>query len=823
MREQPPAPLVDLLERLHLATPAEVRTVYGRARRLARDLPLFTSVWVDALAQSRLITPFQASELNAGRGETLGVGPFVLLDRLESGGYAENFRARHKTSGRVVRLILPQTCQRQPADIAARLERIVEKSPLADHRNLALLDSAGTDGDHVWASCPLVEGTSAREWMIQNGRFPAELALEIARQMAAAMLALERHERIHGDPHCRDLVIMLEGRVVLSAPGLRAAVRPEEGFSHADLPPEAFDYLAPERITLGTPPTVQSDLYASGYVWWHLLTGRPPFPGGNSLIKLRAVESGKVMKIAELAPDAPAPLIAAIGACTRRDPSRRPGSFAQVAETLGAPTREGRRALAKLIADGPRAIRRRPRPRPSLVPPRLVAASAALAVVSLVALASWRYLGGPTVTRGDVAPSGEGGAAQVAHEMRDRSHWPPGSQGRHTPPPGEGRKNDAAAGTAEHAIYRPRQGSGAVVGATTSLPNSPPGRASDDEWAGTGRGHRNTPSERGGEMIVLASDRAVRWDEIVLRKGAVVGPLDGKRASVVVPFDGLPVDVEGVRFERIDFVRFEASPDDAAAKPRRANGDQGAFIHLQAHRAGFDACTFDTVAAQETPSVAIFWDTRERAAGDVTALPTGVLKMTNCAFRGVAAGIECRTAGALVLEVDNLLFLGPGPLMRMSRAPSIEEPVVLSLRRTTLRGASAILECRYADIDDEPGNISIRSRDCAFAPSQGGALLVFRGKPNPAALVSALHWAGQGSLMTPEAAVVHWQAKDDQTHELAEEGLDVAGLVRNEVGFAGEVDAGVAASRVVRWQVPLRSPEPPGVGELQFELPSLRR
>ncbi|HXT58719.1 MAG TPA: hypothetical protein VN699_08785, partial [Pirellulales bacterium] len=93
MRELPPKELVDLLARLGLARPDQVVSVRGRVRRLGRGLPAFESVWVDALAQARLLTPFQAVEINAGRGAALEVGPYVLHQPLPAAGYARVFRA----------------------------------------------------------------------------------------------------------------------------------------------------------------------------------------------------------------------------------------------------------------------------------------------------------------------------------------------------------------------------------------------------------------------------------------------------------------------------------------------------------------------------------------------------------------------------------------------------------------------------------------------------------------------------------------------------------------------------------------------------------
>jgi hypothetical protein len=57
---------------------------------------------------------------------------------------------------------------------------------------------------------------------------------------------------------------------------------------------------------------------------------------------------------------------------------------------------------------------------------------------------------------------------------------------------------------------------------------------------------------------------------------------------------------------------------------------------------------------------------------------------------------------------------------------------------------------------------------------------------------------------------------------LPEETAQVQGLVRSRVEFAGNVDNDPASSRLVRWQAPLRSLEPPGIGERTLHLPGLK-
>ena len=102
MAEQP-APsvtLIELLDRLRLATPGQVQSVQPQVGRSA-ELPQFDSIWVDALAQRRILTPFQAARINAGRGDSLQVGPYVLRSELPGPGYAQRYSAtRRRTIGR---------------------------------------------------------------------------------------------------------------------------------------------------------------------------------------------------------------------------------------------------------------------------------------------------------------------------------------------------------------------------------------------------------------------------------------------------------------------------------------------------------------------------------------------------------------------------------------------------------------------------------------------------------------------------------------------------------------------------------------------------
>jgi hypothetical protein len=97
--------------------------------------------------------------------------------------------------------------------------------------------------------------------------------------------------------------------------------------------------------------------------------------------------------------------------------------------------------------------------------------------------------------------------------------------------------------------------------------------------------------------------------------------------------------------------------------------------------------------------------------------------------------------------------------------------------------------------------------------------LIFSATQRPDALLAAIRWDGEGSLVTPHTAVALWRSGAKKQQVLPEDALDVAGLVRSEVEFAGQAEGPPSASRVTRWQVPLRSADPPGANPNTLSLP----
>jgi len=810
MPEMPSAELLTLLDRLGLATADQVQGVRRRAKALARNLPLFDSVWVDALVQADLITPYQATQINAGRGDALAAGPFVLLHPRSELGYATLFDARRIESRRrasVLAAPLSRSSGEQAEDSPAVRRLQKQLADLVDlHRSLRheaedespLVEQTGITAANAWAACGALAGLTVSDWLVRNGRFPPETVLEAARQMAATLAVYQRHGIIHGDIRAPCVFFGESGEVQLPLAGCRAVVRPSEGFSQCDAPPECFDCLAPERVEGGGPSDMKSDLYACGLLWWQMLAGRAALSGGDSLAKLKSALAGKLYDIRLLAPGTPDTLLRAIAACTRREPAERPESFAALASLLGPSTRTGRSELAGC------ALRRSPKQsqfaevtsslrRSRHLPVVLAGAAGCLLMIAAVLWPLW-------------GPRARASLANVAIKWEPRPPKPAadyaGSNLRNTSHPANENSDAVEDDTADSTA--------ALVLAADSRTN----------------------------VLVLPST-SHRADALPLSPGQTIRSRAGKRVELLLPDEGWTIATEKLRFENIDF---RLPPDVGNPEPSEA------LIRLTARECTFVGCTFRSSVAR--PRVAIACHYEAPPEREAALAPAAAVRLQQCVASNTNALIECRRAGPMLVELENVLHIGPpspgrfktdswegealaeppstnvsarreprppssetsnsSRLVRLVESPAVEDEFLLRMHRCTARRVNHCLEVVYPEVPDRPAKLRIESSDCVFALAErGGSLISFRGRENPQSWLSLVRWSGQGSLLQPDSRFARWFAESGG-RPLSEENTIIDGLVASTFRFAGAAQDGVAGSALVDWAAPLQSEQPPG-------------
>jgi eukaryotic-like serine/threonine-protein kinase len=794
MREPPPAQLTALLHRLHLATDQDLQSVEGTVNRIAGGLPQFESVWIDALRQARFLTHFQAAELHAGRGEGLAIERYVICHSVHECGYTAIYKAEDRQSRDPVRLATFSVRNEDQDLLLARINQLIAIGKgLQD--SAGIITSAGMGTACCWASSPWVDGTSLADFVLRHGRLAPEVVLEIARAMIRELAALEAASLVHGDIRVQNVLMTRDGEIFIPHPGLRGVIRPHEGVAHLDLVPDACSALAPERVTDGTPPTVASDLFACGCVWWHILCGRPPLGGGDTLARLRAAQAAAIDDLHQWVADVPDVLVEVIHDCLQRDPRKRPKSMADLARRLGPLRRNGRQAIVRcqIASSRPHApwLRtKRSHSKKPANPHRFTAA--ALALIATVAII-WPLWAAHNKPRANalVASNSEATAARPAPSRIETA----GQEARREP--AHRRFMDSAVSPA-----------GYIDAA------APPHTI-------TSAGHDSDHAKRPGslphdarEELRLPIDRPVRGDLLQLKPRQWVHA-EGGRSRMIVPRAGLAVPVDRVLFENVDFVTQE-QPD------LRAVHDEAspALIRLMAAECDFVGCSFQSAAGSPELSAAIVWQHASANRPETAALPAGRVRMKNCVFRRVAVGLESYSHGTIDLDIVNALHLGPGPMIRLTHVPAADEPVGIHLTQVTLREADALIDCRCASFDGHPGEIGIEASGCVLAPRAQSALLILSSDNFPGAVLHEVKWTGQGSVVAGQVVFGRWRRGDGAWQTIDDATVSISGLVRGEVEFAGKLDGNPASCQVLNCQAPLQESDSAGaaVGNLPPEI-----
>ncbi len=344
MLEPPSDELQQRLRSWQLCQPADLRRARRIVQRLARDLPAFDSVWIDALVQLGRLTPYQARILESDSPSALRVGDVLLLDEIGRSAWGRTWLGRSASRHELCVLKRVLAPIEKQAGIAEQGRRLVSAAVGFSHPNLVAPTGCSEDRDGCAFVSQHISGVPLSELLVRRGRFPSLIVAELARQLATGLHAWHRHGQVHGDVRLSHVRIDAGGYAVLVEAGLRPVIEPEITL-HATLSLEAYDGVAPELVGIGQTPSPASDLYALGCLLWQLLAGRPPFAVADPLAKLAAHQTRTIEDVREWAPETPAILADLIARLVRRTPTERPRSAEEVAHELSQLRLPGRGAV----------------------------------------------------------------------------------------------------------------------------------------------------------------------------------------------------------------------------------------------------------------------------------------------------------------------------------------------------------------------------------------------------------------------------------------------------------------------------------------------
>ncbi len=299
-------------------------------------------------------------------GRTLG--NYVVGALLGEGGMGAVYRAHHALLGRAaaVKVLLPSLSQNE--EMVHRFFNEARAATLIRHPGIVeIYDFGYADDGCAYLVMELLEGQSLAARIAACGRLPVGDAVAIARQVASALGAAHDSGIVHRDLKPDNIFLVpdpdLPGGERIRLLDFGIAKLTSDGplhRTHAGVVMGTPAYMAPEQA-LGTGLVdLRADLYALGCILFEMLTGRPPFSGGNVTEVIAAHLAAPPPDLAVLAPHVPVALRNVVARLLSKDREHRypdcAATSAALAEAIGLEVTS--RASARLQVVTPPRSRR---------------------------------------------------------------------------------------------------------------------------------------------------------------------------------------------------------------------------------------------------------------------------------------------------------------------------------------------------------------------------------------------------------------------------------------------------------------------------------
>jgi hypothetical protein len=258
------------------------------------------------------------------------LGPYEILGPLGAGGMGRVFRARDVKLDRPVAIKVLRADWAHDPEWLARFEREARLLATLNHPNIATVHGLGEADGSCYLAMELVPGQTLAQ-RLARGPLPADEALSVCVQVAAALDAAHDRGIIHRDLKPANVMLTPDGKVKVLDFGLARGTEAPAGMDDTSVPYEAQTdagavagtaaYMAPEQARGGRLDR-RCDLWAFGCVLYESLTGRPVFPGATAAdIQAAVLERPPAWEAL------PARLPPGVGRllrrCLQKDPNRR--------------------------------------------------------------------------------------------------------------------------------------------------------------------------------------------------------------------------------------------------------------------------------------------------------------------------------------------------------------------------------------------------------------------------------------------------------------------------------------------------------------------
>jgi serine/threonine protein kinase/formylglycine-generating enzyme required for sulfatase activity len=179
---------------------------------------------------------------------------------------------------------------------AERFVREARAAARLRHRNVASVFHLGQHGNSFFYVMEFIEGETVEALVRRRGPLDCRLALNIAQQVASALIAAEKQQLVHRDIKPSNLMLAREDDEeilvkVIDFGLVKSAAMESAG--RGALTIEGFVgtpyFASPEQLE-HQPEDIRSDIYSLGVTLWYMLAGKPTFTGSVASVIAQHLE-----------------------------------------------------------------------------------------------------------------------------------------------------------------------------------------------------------------------------------------------------------------------------------------------------------------------------------------------------------------------------------------------------------------------------------------------------------------------------------------------------------------------------------------------------
>lgn len=292
--------------------------------------------FLQVLVRRGLLTNYQVERLVKGDTQGFFYGDYKVLYLMGTGTFARVFRAVHRETGQVVAL---KVLRKKFSEMPAQFNQFVREGQIGctlRHPNIVSIYEVYSHRPMHFLVMEFVEGYNLREFMKIRKIFEPAEALPLMTGVASGLAYAFERGLTHRDLKMSNVLVSSKGVAKLVDFGLAAIDETLSDEALADMPnARTIDYAALERATGVRKDDTRSDIYFLGCIFYHMLTGRPPFAEVRDRVKrLSKSRFLEVPPIQEINAKIPNSLALVVNKAMYFEPNRRYQNPAAVVRDL---------------------------------------------------------------------------------------------------------------------------------------------------------------------------------------------------------------------------------------------------------------------------------------------------------------------------------------------------------------------------------------------------------------------------------------------------------------------------------------------------------